>query len=705
MKLILDTETTRQKHRVTGKDDPSPYNPNNKLVTVQYRIVGGDKVLYPFYHAENKNAVENHKLVQAVLDKTTVLIGQNLKFDISWLINCGFVLPEGLVLHDTMIFEYICNKGNKGPLGLAALAEKYKLPLKLDILQDYWGKGINTDEIPLAELTEYALQDIDTTEALYNLQIKRLEEDKDIQFMQPAIKLTNEALEVIVEMERNGCSIDFTALSSVEQEYITELKALDREIYAKINELMGDTPINTSSSGDMSQLLYSFEIKDKKVWKDIFQIGTSERNSVKKKKYPKRMGSEELAEVIEKNTIPVFKTRAEQCSTCHGHKKIRKIKIDGTLFKKENICPSCNGLGLIYNILKEPAGLGLVPVSSDFAVIQGFAADRKAFDQYLSRESLSEETKAFLRALSRQSAIQTYLTTFVEGIRTHARENGFLHTNFNQCITATGRLSSSNPNFQNLPRGSTFPVRKAIKSRFKEGKILEVDFAGLEYRVAVMLANCKVGLDSITSGKDRHQVTAEIIYGRKKETYSKEEWKQVRQNAKAHTFKPLYFGQSGTPDEKKYYKAFIEEHAGIKKWHNNLIQEALDYKQIRTPTGRIFAFPNVKRGYDGKVKGSTQIVNYPVQSVATADMIWIVVVDIYREMKRLGLESKLMFQIHDAVVADVHPKEVEIMIELFKKAFDKTHELLYNRYNYKTQVPIGYEMSMGDNWNDKKEVA
>lgn len=707
MKLVLDTEVTRSKHQISGKDDPSPYNPKNSLVTVQYKIVEtGEKDILVFNHKElqhESNYLE-HTRLQQLLDDTTQLIGHNLKFDVSWLLECGFKIPENIKLYDTMIFEYVCNKGNKGPLSLAALAEKYTLPLKLDILQNYWLKGVNTDEIPLAELTEYALQDIETTYALYNLQRERYVNDKDVQYMWPAVQLTNEALEVIIEMERNGCHIDLSALSAVELEYINELTTLNRSIQSKINDLMGDTPINPASSDDMCMLLYGFEVKNKNAWIDKFGIGTSERNNVKKRKYPKRMSPAELRRVIRENTESVYKTEAEQCSICLGNKKVRKTKVDGTPFKKDNICTNCNGIGFVYNDTGRPAGLKLKPISSQYATASGFAADKKVIEQYLSRENLDEEVKAFLRALQRQSAITTYLSTFVEGIRNNVREDMLLHTNLNQCITATGRLSSSNPNFQNLPRGSTFPVRKAIKSRFDKGSILEVDFSGLEYRVAVMLAECPVGLESILNGKDRHAITAEIIYGATKDSVESSVWNQIRQSAKAHTFKPLYGGESGTEAEQTYYRAFLEEHTGIKRWHEELCNEALATGQIKTPTGRIFAFPNAKRHWDGKVKGKTQIVNYPVQAVATADIIWIVIIDIFNEMKKLKLSSKLMLQVHDAIVADIHPEEKEIMLTLFKKSFDKVHELMYSRYKLKTEVPIDSETSIGENWNDKKKV-
>ncbi len=107
-----------------------------------------------------------------------------------------------------------------------------------------------------------------------------------------------------------------------------------------------------------------------------------------------------------------------------------------------------------------------------------------------------------------------------------------------QAVTATGRLSSRDPNFQKQPRGGTFPIRKVIQSRFEGGQIIEVDFAQLEFRTAVFLAQDEQGMADIKNKIDVHKFTADVIG-------------VSRQDAKAHTFKPLYGGTTGTDDEKK----------------------------------------------------------------------------------------------------------------------------------------------------------
>lgn len=708
MKLILDVECTRQKNPITGKDDPSPYNSNNNLVTVQYKNIDtGEKEVFVLYHKEftNERLYDKIQKLRYLLDNAELIIGHNIKFDIQWLLACDFKYNGKL--YDTMIFEYVCAKGMKTPLSLKDLAIKYGLPLKSDILQAYWEAGVNTDAIPLAELTEYALQDIETTHELYKLQCQKMLDNEEVKFMLPAIQLTNEALWGIIEMERNGCCIDKVALEEVATEYNKELEQLEKGIKLMVGELMGDTPINLASPDDMSRLLYGMEFKNieaKRKWTEVLNIGTDERGAVKKKRYPKRLTKTEFKDLKRDCLQTVYRTNAIQCQKCYGNGKIRKIKKDGKEYKKDSICPECAGKRFIYVNTTKRAGLRIRMEDTYFATAAGFAADKKIIEKHVKESELADEEKSFLKALERYSAITSYLSTFVEGMRNNVREDGYLHTNLNQCITATGRLSSSGPNFQNLPRGNTFPVRKAIKSRFTGGYILEVDFAQLEYRTAVLLAKCPVGLQSILEGKDRHQITAEILYGSPKHVYESDIWKKVRQAAKPHTFKPLYGGQTGTEAEQTYYKAFLEEHTGIARWHDELCNEAIKNKQIKTPTGRIFAFPTASRQNNGRVTRKTQIVNYPVQAVATADIIWIVLIDLLYQMQQELVKSKLILQVHDSAILDVHPEEREKMLFLVKKSFDKVHEFLYTRYGLKTPVPIDSEMSIGSNWNDKTEI-
>jgi DNA polymerase I-like protein with 3'-5' exonuclease and polymerase domains len=139
----------------------------------------------------------------------------------------------------------------------------------------------------------------------------------------------------------------------------------------------------------------------------------------------------------------------------------------------------------------------------------GFRTDRITLNKIVGEAE--GELKEFIDAIIRHNAIDTYLNTFVAGIKSFTNENNMLHPKFMQAVTATARLSSRDPNFQNQPRGSTFPIRKVVTSRFDKGSILEVDFAQLEFRTAVFLAQDKQGMKDIENKIDVHQYTANII--------------------------------------------------------------------------------------------------------------------------------------------------------------------------------------------------
>ena len=191
---------------------------------------------------------------------------------------------------------------------------------------------------------------------------------------------------------------------------------------------------------------------------------------------------------------------------------------------------------------------------------------------------LEGDGREFCEAYIRYNALRTYLSTFVEGMKNNVDEDNFIHPEFMQCVTATGRLSSRNPNFQNMPRGSTFAIRKVVESRYPNGSILEGDYSQLEFRVAGFLANDTQVFQDVLDGTDVHSYTASIIGC-------------SRQDAKAHTFKPLYGGVSGTRSQQAYYQRFKEKYVQVTEWHKNLEKEAVTTKIIKLPSGREYCFP------------------------------------------------------------------------------------------------------------------
>jgi DNA polymerase-1 len=249
-----------------------------------------------------------------------------------------------------------------------------------------------------------------------------------------------------------------------------------------------------------------------------------------------------------------------------------------------------------------------------------------------------------------------------------------------------------------MPRAKTFPVRRVVKSRWEGGEILEVDFAQLEFRVAVQLANDPQGVKDVEDKVDAHTRTAKILYTTEQPN------KDQRQDAKPHTFKPLYGGSSGTDAEQAYYKWFKQHYRDIGKWQDTNIATVLKTGKLALPSGREYAFPGTRRTRSGYVTNTTQICNYPVQGFATADIVPIAIIGVYNELYSRNLNSKLILTVHDSIEFDVYPSERDSVVGLINDVFGRLGDVLNARYGISLSVPMGWEIKSGSDWLNGKEI-
>ena len=681
MITTVDVETSWQKNE-NGGYDPSPFHPDNILVSVGLNSYFGDEYYFT-NHSERIDKGCFHK-IQETLDKTTLLVGHNIKFDLMWLLEAGFKYTGRV--YDTMLGEYILNRGVRKSLTLEMCCRRRKIGSKDSSIKEYMDRGISFENIPADVVEEYGKIDVQITRSLFDSQMAdlRLEKNKNLLM---TVKMMNEFLVVLATMERNGINIDTTELDKVEKEFRAEFAYLKQKIDKIVYRQMGDTKINLSSPEQLSWLIYSMKPKDKKQWAKIFNVGI-DKSTGKNKRRP-NYSRQQFRNLVADNTETIHRTVAEQCVHCRGKGVIKKIKKDGSPFKNYSKCSECDGDGYIYTPMAKIAGFRQRPRSVYDIAESGFRTDRLTLTKIASEAE--GEFKEFIDAIVRHNAVDTYLNTFVEGLKNFTNEKGFLHPKFMQAITATGRLSSRDPNFQNQPRGKTFPIRKVVTSRFEGGKILEIDFAQLEFRTAVYLAQDKQGMEDIKNKIDVHQYTADIIG-------------VSRQDAKAHTFKPLYGGVTGTEDEKRYYTKFLEKYKDIKKWHENLQSEAIRYKRVKLPTGREYAFPYAERTPWGGSTYGTQIKNYPVQGFATADIVPLACINIYKLMQEQGVKSLLVNTVHDSIVADVYPGEEDVMSKIFKQGTSNVIPSLKEYYKINFNVPLDTETKIGINWLQMEDI-
>ena len=671
MKLTLDVENTVT-HR-DGKLHLDPFEKDNKLVMVGCLTDTGKEYLYR----------DNYDGLQDLLNDATILIGHNIVHDLMWIWECGFDYTGAVF--DTMLGEYVLQRGQKQPLSLEACAERYNLNTKKqDTLKEYFKKGTGVDEIPHEELSEYLSADLHATQELSD-EIYRKLNTVEYSGLMTTVTLTNQVAITLARIYQRGFSVDVDALDKVRKEFEQERKDLRVSLNGQVSKLMGDIQINLNSPEQLSWVIYSRKPHDKAMWANNFESYMSNTDFRNKTKQHSKV---------------LYKQHASHCVECKGWGEIRKVKKDGTPYTNPTKCKNCNGDGHTFtDIVDSVAGLKFNAPNSKWVSANGFSTSKTQLEvlEGVARQRGMKEAESFLHDVRRLSAVETYLSSFVDGINTYLKPDGKLHVRLLQHRTSTGRFSGADPNMQNMPRGGTFPVKKVFVSRWKGGKILEADFAQLEFRVSAFLSQDEVAINEVSTGFDVHSYTSKVITDAGQPT--------TRQDAKAHTFAPLY-GATGfgrTKAEAEYYSHFTEKYQGIKSWHSRLAKEAVNTGKIKTPSGREFSFPDVKRKRNGTVSYFTQIKNYPVQSFATADIVPLILMKIDDLLKTM--QSCVVNSVHDSIVIDVHPEEEKQVLYIITLVNSQMNGLIENHFGITFNVPLLLEAKIGDNWLDTKDVS
>jgi len=293
--------------------------------------------------------------------------------------------------------------------------------------------------------------------------------------------------------------------------------------------------------------------------------------------------------------------------------------------------------------------------------------------------------------------LQKLKSTYVDALPTLINQKTQrLHTSYNQAVAATGRLSSTNPNLQNIPirteRGRE--VRKAFIPRDENHILLSADYSQIELRLIAEISRDENMMDAFSSGLDIHTATAAKVYG-----ISLEEVDDTRRrNAKAVNFGIIYgqsaFGLSQNLGiSRKEAAAIIEEYfnqySGIKRYMNDTMNFARENGYVETLMGRRRYLRDINSA-NATVRGFAErnAINAPIQGSA-ADLIKVAMINIHRDFREHKLVSKMTMQVHDELVFDVFTPELDKVKEIVGKRM---------RNALKTTVPILVEMGTGSNW-------
>jgi hypothetical protein len=233
----------------------------------------------------------------------------------------------------------------------------------------------------------------------------------------------------------------------------------------------------------------------------------------------------------------------------------------------------------------------------------------------------------------------------------------------------------------------------------------------------VFLGNDEQGRKDIANPDfDAHCTSAAVMANEKYETFleryrSGDKWaKKLRTMAKPDTFKPLYGGERGTPQQEKWYKEFQARYSGVYHTQEDWLTEVMQDGSLKLPWGMTFKW-RTKMNSRGLLLDATtmrplrpQVCNYPVQSLATAEIVPIAILRLWTRCREADLRVTFVNTIHDSVIAYVHKDDVEVYKTLCEQAFTTdVYEYLRMHYGIEFDVPLGCEVVVGDHWGEGEE--
>lgn len=354
--------------------------------------------------------------------------------------------------------------------------------------------------------------------------------------------------------------------------------------------------------------------------------------------------------------------------------------------------------GMDFNI-DSPKQLG--EVLFDRMKISGKAKKTKT-GQYATGEDVLDKLKhdhAIIPMILDYRQLRKLKSTYVDPLPTLMDPvDGRVHTNYMQTVAATGRLSSNNPNLQNIPirteKGRE--IRKSFIPRGPEFKLMAADYSQIELRIIAALSNDTAMIEAFRSGQDIHKATAAKVFNVTIDEVTREQ----RSAAKAVNFGIIYgqsaFGLSqnlgiSRTEAKQIIDSYFEQYSTIKDYMDGAVARARENGYVETIMLRRRYLKDINSA-NAVVRGFAErnAVNAPIQGSA-ADIIKLAMIRVQNAMKQEGLKSKMLLQVHDELVFDVHESEIDQMKVLVKTEMEAAIELV---------VPMVVEMEIADNWLD-----
>lgn len=428
--------------------------------------------------------------------------------------------------------------------------------------------------------------------------------------------------------------------------------------------------------------------------------------TVKKAKFIYDIKDEFINKMKEEEQLELFSNIEMKLSSVLASMEIEGVRVDTKVLDEmgENINKKLDELtSEIYNYageefnIQSPKQLGEIL----FEKLEIPYPKKKKASYSTAREILDKivDYHPIVEKIIEHRTLNKIYTTYIVGIKNCVKEDGKLHTIYTQTLTRTGRLSSIEPNLQNIP--IRYKEGKEIRKAFipeENSVFLSSDYSQIELRMFAHMSGEQNLIDAFKHHLDIHTKTAMDIYHVSKDEVTK----NMRRDAKAVNFGIIYgISSFGLAEDlgvdiktaKKFLDNYLETFPGIKNYMDKVIKDAYE-------TGYVKTIMNRKRKIDElyntnhmiKVQGERMALNTPVQG-SSADILKKAMIDIYNEFNRLNLKSKMILQVHDELIFNVKNDELEKVKEIVINFMENA---------YKLNVPLEVDVEIGKNWYDAK---
>jgi DNA polymerase I len=315
-------------------------------------------------------------------------------------------------------------------------------------------------------------------------------------------------------------------------------------------------------------------------------------------------------------------------------------------------------------------------------------------------EALAARGHALPTLLMQYREISKLQNTYVEALpRMVNAETGRIHTSFNQTVAATGRLSSSDPNLQNIP------IRTEARAEIRRGfipaegyRFVSVDYSQIELRILAHYSEDASFVEAFRSGEDIHRQTAALVFGVPRDEVTRE----MRNRAKTVNFAVIYgigpfslAQQLGvtSAEAKEFIDRYFERFPGVRRYLDEQVEKARRLGYVETLTGRRRYIPEVhSRNFNIRSFGERAATNAPIQG-SSADLIKIAMIEIRRALRDAGSRARMLLQVHDELLFEVPRGEEDALLALVRARMEGAAEL---------SVPLTVEAGVGDNWLECK---